>query len=66
MRLAARMDDRESVKRAETIGRVCRYLVAVVISALAVMLVLGELGISVAPILASAISKVIKSRRQKS
>ena len=54
IRLAARMEDRESAKRAETLGRVFRYLVAVVVSLLAGMLVLGELGISVAPILGAA------------
>jgi small-conductance mechanosensitive channel len=54
IRIAARLDDRESVKRAETIGRVFRYLVAVVVSLIAGMLILGELGVSVAPILGAA------------
>lgn len=54
IRVAARMEDRESVKRAETLGRVSRYAVAVIISLIAGMLVLGELGISVAPILGAA------------
>ncbi|MDH5538309.1 MAG: mechanosensitive ion channel family protein [Rhizobacter sp.] len=54
MRIASHMDDRESVKRAETLGRVFRYLAAVVVSLVAGMLVLGELGISVAPILGAA------------
>ena len=53
-RIAARLDDRESRKRAETLGRVFRYLVAVVVSLIAGMLVLGELGVSVAPILGAA------------
>jgi small-conductance mechanosensitive channel len=53
-RIAARLDDREAVKRAETLGRVFRYLVAVVVSLVAGMLVLGELGVSVAPILGAA------------
>lgn len=53
-RIAARMDDREAAKRAETLGRVFRYLVAVVVSAIAGMLVLAELGVSVAPILGAA------------
>lgn len=53
-RLAARMADLESRKRAETLGRVARYLVAVVLWGVAVMLVLGELGVSVAPILGAA------------
>ncbi len=54
VRIASRMDDREAIKRAETLGRVFRYLVAVVVSLIAGMLVLGELGISVAPILGAA------------
>jgi small conductance mechanosensitive channel len=54
IRVASRMEDRESAKRAETLGRVFRYLVAVVITLVAGMLVLGELGISVAPILGAA------------
>jgi small conductance mechanosensitive channel len=54
MRIASRFDDRESVQRAETLGRVFRYLVAVVVSLIAGMLVLSELGVSVAPILGAA------------
>lgn len=54
IRLASRMHDREAVRRAETLGRVCRYLAAVVISLIGGMLVLGEIGISVAPILGAA------------
>jgi moderate conductance mechanosensitive channel len=54
IRLSSRFSDPEMVKRAETLGRVFRYLVAVVVWAMAVMLVLGELGISVAPILGAA------------
>lgn len=53
-RIAARLGDRESVKRAETVGRVLRYVVAVVVSLVAGMLVLSELGVSVAPILGAA------------
>jgi small conductance mechanosensitive channel len=53
-RLSSRMADPESVKRAATLGRVFRYLVAVVVSLIAGMLVLGEVGISVAPILGAA------------
>lgn len=53
-RIASRLDDREAAKRAETLGRVFRYLVAVVVSLVASMLVLGELGVSVAPILGAA------------
>ena len=54
VRIAARLDDREAAKRAETLGRVFRYLVAVVVTLIAGMLVLGELGVSVAPILGAA------------
>lgn len=54
IRIASRMGDREAANRAETLGRVLRYLVAVVVSLVAGMLVLGELGISVAPILGAA------------
>lgn len=54
MRIASRFDDHESVKRAETLGRVFRYLAAVVVSLLAGMLVLSEMGISVTPILGAA------------
>jgi len=53
-RLASRFGDPEAVKRAATLGRVFRYLVAVVVSLIAGMLVLGELGVSVAPILGAA------------
>ncbi len=53
-RLAARLDDREQVKRAETLGRVFRYIVSVVISLIAAILVLSELGVSIAPILGAA------------
>jgi small-conductance mechanosensitive channel len=52
--LQQRMSDPESQKRAETLGRVFRYLAAVVVSLVAGMLVLSELGISVAPILGAA------------
>lgn len=53
-RIASRMDDRESTKRAETLGRVFRYLATVVVSLIAGMLVLAEVGVSVAPILGAA------------
>lgn len=54
IRIASRLDDPEAVKRAETLGRVFRYLAAVVIFAQAGILVLSELGVSVAPILGAA------------
>ncbi len=47
-------DDPEQQKRLETLGRVLRYTAAVVITLITGMLVLSELGISIAPILASA------------
>jgi small conductance mechanosensitive channel len=53
-RIAPRMSDLEAVKRADTLSRVFRYLVTVVISLITGLLVLAELGISVAPILGAA------------
>lgn len=47
-------DDPEQHKRLQTLGRVFRYTIAVVISLITGMLVLSEIGISIAPILASA------------
>lgn len=54
IRIASRLGDREAVQRAETLGRVFRYLATVIISLLAGILVLSELGVSVAPILGAA------------
>jgi small conductance mechanosensitive channel len=53
-RIARRMGDPEAMKRAATLGRVFRYLVSVVVSLVAGMLVLSELGVSLAPILGAA------------
>jgi moderate conductance mechanosensitive channel len=53
-RIASRFTEREEIRRAETIGRVLRYVSTVVVTLLAGMLVLGELGVSVAPILGAA------------
>jgi small conductance mechanosensitive channel len=53
-RIARRFDDAEAQKRAATLGRVFRYVVGVVVTLVAGMLVLGELGVSVAPILGAA------------
>ena len=53
-RITRGMDDPEQVKRADTLGRVFRYVAAVVILVIAVTLILGELGIAVAPILGAA------------
>ena len=52
--LSRSLDDAEEVKRVTTLGRVFRYLSTVVISLVGGMLLLGELGISVAPILGAA------------
>ena len=54
IRIAARLGGVESARRAETLGRVIRYLVALVIGAVAFMLILAEVGISLAPILGAA------------
>ncbi len=52
--IAARKDDADQARRVETLGRVLRYIAMVVITLIAGMLVLDELGISVAPVLATA------------
>jgi len=48
------MDDPEQLKRAQTLGRVFRYIASVVIVVVATTLILSELGIAVAPILGAA------------
>lgn len=48
------MDDGEEVKRVATLGRVFRYAASVIISLVTGVLVLAELGVSVAPILGAA------------
>lgn len=53
-RMSARTADVEEVKRIQTLSRAFRYLVSVVVWAVAGMLILSELGISIAPILATA------------
>ena len=53
-RITRGMDDPEQVKRATTLGRVFRYVAAVVILVIASTLILGELGVAVAPILGAA------------
>ncbi len=52
--ISERRPSEEEKKRLETLGRVLRYVANVVITMLAGMLVLAELGISIAPILAAA------------
>lgn len=54
MRLASRMTDPEQQRRAETLGRVIRYVLSVVVTLVAGMLMLAEFGVSVAPILGAA------------
>ena len=54
LRVASHFDDRESAKRAETLDRVFRYIVTVVVWLIATLLILSEIGISVAPILGAA------------
>ncbi len=53
-RISRRLDQREQVKRAETLGRVFRYIASVVVSLIAGVLILSELGVSIAPILGAA------------
>lgn len=53
-RIARRFTDREQIKRAETLGRVFRYIISVVVTLMAAVLILSELGVSVAPILGAA------------
>jgi small conductance mechanosensitive channel len=54
VRIAGRLLDDEQVRRAETIGRVLRYLASVIVTLIAAVLILSELGVSVAPILGAA------------
>jgi small conductance mechanosensitive channel len=53
-RISTRIADAEAVKRATTLSRVIRYFANVLIVLIAGMLVLAELGVSVAPILGAA------------
>jgi small conductance mechanosensitive channel len=52
--LGAQQDNPEEIKRIETLGRVFRYIASLLIGVIAGLLVLGELGISIAPILGAA------------
>ena len=49
-----RAESAEEIRRIETLARVFRYIYTVVISLVAGMLALSELGISIAPILGAA------------
>lgn len=53
-RAAARMTDSNALQRAETLGRAARYVIAVLIGTISLMLVLSELDISLAPILGAS------------
>jgi small conductance mechanosensitive channel len=53
-RIAARMTGAEEIRRAETLGRVFRYLASIVICLIGGVLALSEFGVSVAPILGAA------------
>lgn len=53
-RMVSKKPDIEERKRIDTLMRVSRYLSSVVIGALTIMLILSEIGISIAPILATA------------
>jgi len=48
------VDDAEELKRIDTVGRVFRYIATIVIAIIAIVEILHELGISIAPILAAA------------
>ncbi len=47
-------DNLEEYKRIDTLGRVFRYIATIVIAVIAVIQILNELGISIAPVLAAA------------
>ena len=52
--VAARHENREDGQRVRTLSRVIRYVLTVTVSVLAGLLVLGEFGISLAPVLGAA------------
>jgi small conductance mechanosensitive channel len=54
IRVARRFGEQEQIKRAETIGRVLRYITSVILSLIAGVLILSELGVAIAPILGAA------------
>lgn len=54
IRLAGRLADEEERRRAETLGRVLRYVSGVVIGTIAIILALDALGVSMAPFLGAA------------
>jgi moderate conductance mechanosensitive channel len=54
VRVTRNWTDPDSLQRAATLGRAFRYLSAVVVALIAGMLILSELGVSIAPILGAA------------
>lgn len=54
LRLTQNSKDTEKTKRVATLGRVFRYIASVLISLITGIVILGELGISIAPILGAA------------
>jgi small-conductance mechanosensitive channel len=54
LRMEQDLDDTEQIKRLNTLEQVSRYIAAVLITLITAMLVLSEVGISIAPILAAA------------
>jgi len=48
------MSDANTLQRAETLARVFRYMLAAVIGSIGLMLILGELGVSMAPLLGAS------------
>lgn len=52
--LGRQQENPEELKRIETLGRVFRYIASAVIGVVAGLLILGELGIAIAPILGAA------------
>lgn len=54
LKLTNTSQDDEEKKRVETLGRVFRYVTSVTIIVVAIMLALSEIGVSIAPLLATA------------
>ena len=57
-RVVSQQPDQEERKRLDTLIRVVRYIASVVIGAITIMLVLSEMGISIAPISQRQVSRV--------
>lgn len=53
-RITAKLGDAEQIRRAETLGRVLRYVISVAIVLIVILLILNQFGISIAPILGAA------------